>query len=191
MPSWLQPEELHIDHVGDPGQGMPVSGMAGGDCPEDPLHGKAVPNVPVLGDVLRIIKRNEIAARDLPEGREGGDDEKQGDYEQAFFCCHGTAGRDDTVRTLVGDLGAQADAGFFCRRCFSCRCFLAALFIGRAFWCSLSFVLHGSLRPAFPGIETCSPGFTCLAFFQYTSTRFSCQTDCWASDCWASRPLRA
>ena len=56
MPSRLQPKELHIYHVGDPGQGMPVCGMAGGECPCDPLHGKAVLNVPVVGDVLRIIE---------------------------------------------------------------------------------------------------------------------------------------
>jgi hypothetical protein len=86
MPSRLQSEELHIDHMGDPGQGMPVAGMARGERPQDPLHGKAVLNVPVFGDVIRIIEINEIALRDLPEGHEGGDDEEQGDYEQALLC---------------------------------------------------------------------------------------------------------
>src|SRR5271157_301100 len=160
MPMGIQSEELHIDHVGHPGHGMPVRCMAGGACPEDPLHGKAVLNVPVVGDVLRIIESNEIAVRDLPEGREGGDDEEQGDYEQALLCRHGMVGRDDTMRTFVGDLGASVDAGFFCRRCISCRWFLSVLFSRRAFCCSLSSVLHGSLRPAFPGIEAFALGFT-------------------------------
>ena len=53
------------------------------------------------------------------------------------------------------------------------------LFSGRAFWCSPSFVLHGSLRSAFFGVEAYSLGFTVLEFLQYTSTRFSCQTDCY------------
>ncbi|MGD0238031.1 MAG: hypothetical protein ABSC55_26305, partial [Syntrophorhabdales bacterium] len=33
-------------------------------------------------------------------------------------------------------------------------------------------------RPAFLGVEAFSLGFKLLAFFQYTSTRFSCQTNC-------------
>jgi hypothetical protein len=86
MPSRLRPEELYVCHVGDPGQGMPVCGMAGGECPYDALHGKAVLYVPVLGDVERIIEINERAVRDLPESHKGGDDEEQGDYEQAYLC---------------------------------------------------------------------------------------------------------
>lgn len=177
MPSRLQPEELRIYHVGDPGQGMPIRGMAGGERPEDPLHGKAVLNVPVLGDVLRIIERNEIAPGDLPEGHEGGDDEQQGDYEQALLCW---------LCNIFMTIGAQVDADFFWRRYIFCRCFLSVSFVGRVFWCSLSFVLHGSLRPVFPGIEAFALGFT---FWRFSSIRAPVfpvkQTVA------ASRPLRA
>jgi hypothetical protein len=132
--------------------------------------------VPVVGDVHRIIEINEIAVRDLPEGHEGGDDEEQADYEQALLCRYNMADRGCTMRTFVGDrfmtIGAQVDAGFFCRRYLSCRCFLSVLFSGRVFWCSLSFVLHGSLRPAFFGIEACSLGFTFLAFLSIRTALF-------------------
>jgi hypothetical protein len=60
--------------------------MAGGECPYDPLHGKAVLYVTVVGDVLVIIEIDERVVRDLPEGHEGGDGEEQGDYEQALLC---------------------------------------------------------------------------------------------------------
>ena len=85
MPSGLQPEELHVYHVGDPGQGVPVRGLAGRECPGDPLHGEAALHVPVVGDVLRIIEIDEIAAHHLPEGRQTGDHEEQGDYDQALL----------------------------------------------------------------------------------------------------------
>ena len=173
VPCRLQPEELDIYHVGDPGQGMPVAGMAGGACPKDPLHGKAVLDVPVAGDVLRIIVINEIAARDLPEGHGGGDDEEQGDYEQVLLC---------RLCGITMAIGAQIDAGFFYRRYLSCRCFLSVVFSGRV-CCSLSFVLHGSPRPAFPRVEALSLDFTFLTFFQYTSTCFPCQTGCCGISC--------
>jgi hypothetical protein len=84
VPSRLQPKELHIHHVGNPGQGMPVCGMSGGECPLDALYGEAVLNVPVFCNVPGIIETDEIAVRDLPEGYEGGDSE-EGDDEQMLF----------------------------------------------------------------------------------------------------------
>ena len=62
-------------------------------------------------------------------------------------------------------VGAQVDADFLYRRYISYRCFLSVLFVGCVFCCSFSFVLHGSLRPAFLGVEAFSLGFTFLAVF--------------------------
>jgi hypothetical protein len=60
VPPRTHSEELHIQHVGEPRQGMPVTGMT---CREGPLqtsHGQTGLYMRVIGDIHIIIVVDEV-----------------------------------------------------------------------------------------------------------------------------------
>src|SRR5207247_9022894 len=56
MTPWREPEQLVIDHVRQPRQGMPVSPGEGVESPRDTSSGNTPPNVIVAGYVLVVVK---------------------------------------------------------------------------------------------------------------------------------------
>jgi len=62
MPGRIEPEELHIEHVGEPGERVPVGCMGGGHGPGDPLEGHPLDDVLVVVDILVIVEIDEVVA---------------------------------------------------------------------------------------------------------------------------------
>jgi len=58
----IQPEQLDIEHVGHPGQGMPIAGVVGGEGPECARPGQAGLHLWVLGDVILVVEIEELMA---------------------------------------------------------------------------------------------------------------------------------
>ncbi len=77
VPSGFQPEELNVQHVGKPGQRVPVAGMGGGEGPGDALETQPRPNMRILGHIIYVIVVDKIIIRNLPVNRENYSDEKQ------------------------------------------------------------------------------------------------------------------
>ena len=89
VPCGVQPEELDVQHVGHPGQGMPVAGIAdGGESPTQVFNGQAVQHVAVFGNVNVIVEIDEVAQGNLPEG--AGDDDRKNDADQEASGCLST-----------------------------------------------------------------------------------------------------
>ncbi len=59
-----QPEQLHVQHVGPPGEGVPVAGMAGGERPAHRLRRQPLLDVRVFGDVQVVVVVDELVAGD-------------------------------------------------------------------------------------------------------------------------------
>jgi hypothetical protein len=72
----VQSEELNIQHVGYPGQWMPIGGMAGGEGPKEPLDGNSVLDVGICGYVDFIVQIDEFVVSHLPKGYESGGGEE-------------------------------------------------------------------------------------------------------------------
>jgi hypothetical protein len=53
--------------MGEPGQGVPVCGITGRECPSSFLYRNTILNMTVFGYVVFIVIINEIAMIDLPE----------------------------------------------------------------------------------------------------------------------------
>ena len=73
---WLEAEELAIEHVGEPGQRMPVAGVAGGESPTPAVQAETAPDHEVLGHIVRVVEVEELAVADQPVNAYGGDREK-------------------------------------------------------------------------------------------------------------------
>ena len=80
VPCGVQAEDLDVQHVGHPGQGMPVTGIADGESPTQVFNSQAVQHVAVFGYVNMIVEVNEVAPGNLPEG--AGDDDRKDDADQ-------------------------------------------------------------------------------------------------------------
>ena len=70
MGAWLQPEDLAVQHVRQPGQRVPIVRMVA----ERPLHtrpghGRLYDQVP--GDIIRVVQIDEVVPADGPEDRKG------------------------------------------------------------------------------------------------------------------------
>jgi TusA-related sulfurtransferase len=85
VPSRLQSKELNIHHVGDPGQGVPVRGLIGRECPPNAIQRNTVLDLMVRGYVVGIVVRNEIAIIDLPECKKGRNYQKQVNYDNLLI----------------------------------------------------------------------------------------------------------
>ena len=57
-------EQLHIRHVGEPANWMPVASVIGRECPSQTLHGDALGNRGVGCHVIRIIVIDEFVMSD-------------------------------------------------------------------------------------------------------------------------------
>ena len=55
MPGWIQPKELAIQHVRNPGHRVPVTGMAGGKGPSERRPGQACLDVRIFCDIGLVI----------------------------------------------------------------------------------------------------------------------------------------
>jgi hypothetical protein len=74
--SWIEAEELAIEHVGEPGQRMPVAGVPGGESPTPAVQAEAALDHVVLGHIVRIVEVEELAVEDWPVGADGSDREQ-------------------------------------------------------------------------------------------------------------------
>ena len=60
----VQPEQLAIEHVAQPGEGVPVGRMEGAERPEHAGAGQPTAHVHVLDHVLRVVEVDEPVAHD-------------------------------------------------------------------------------------------------------------------------------
>ena len=86
MSSRVEPEPLNIEHVGEPGQRMPVAVFERAEGPPDSLQAQAVADDRILYDVLVVIISNEFETAYLPVDRRGDDDEGQSDQDGLIPC---------------------------------------------------------------------------------------------------------
>src|SRR5208337_494471 len=81
MPPGMHPEELEIQHVREPGQRVPVSGMQGGESPGEPLISKAILDRGIFSDVYAIIEIDKLMGSQIAiDGQRGHHQEEAGDY---------------------------------------------------------------------------------------------------------------
>ena len=66
----LVAEELKVQHVGDPGQRMPVTGVAALECPGNVLPLQAALNVRVRSNVIRVVVVDVAMTSDRQEYRQ-------------------------------------------------------------------------------------------------------------------------
>jgi hypothetical protein len=66
VPPRTHSEELNIQHVGEPRQGMPVTGMTRREGPFKTFHGQTGLYLRVLGDIHIIIIVDELMILHLP-----------------------------------------------------------------------------------------------------------------------------
>jgi hypothetical protein len=66
MRACIETEELNIKYVGEPGQWVPVGGMAGLKRPQNTFEGEALVDHRIGGHVIRIVQVHEFEARDRP-----------------------------------------------------------------------------------------------------------------------------
>ena len=64
VPPRPQAVELAVEHVGEPGERMPVGGVRGGEGPGDAVGGQAARDMRVLVDVVAVVEVDEA----VPEG---------------------------------------------------------------------------------------------------------------------------
>src|ERR1035441_1192558 len=66
MGAWFQPEESAIQHVRQPGQGMPIAGVAAAEGPPHTRPGDARANGRVLRDIIPVVEIDEVVPVDGP-----------------------------------------------------------------------------------------------------------------------------
>lgn len=84
MLAGVEAEKLHVEHVGKPGQRMPVGLVGCGERPHGAFAMKSLTDVHVLGDIPVVVIVDELAREHASEGREGDDDEGSGDRREAY-----------------------------------------------------------------------------------------------------------
>jgi len=66
VPRRIQAEQFHVEHMGQPGKGMPVGGMKRGDGPEKPFERQALVNHHVGRYIHVIIEVDEVIVQSWP-----------------------------------------------------------------------------------------------------------------------------
>ena len=61
----VEPEDLDVEHIRNPGERKPVRGVAGCEGPLEAVEGQAVADVRVLGDVDGIVEVDELEVVNL------------------------------------------------------------------------------------------------------------------------------
>lgn len=73
MPAWVKAEEVTVEDMAEPGQGVPVVGMRGGECPHNRFTGEAGDDLGVLSYVLIVIIADELIFADGLKGNKSGE----------------------------------------------------------------------------------------------------------------------
>ena len=73
-------KELNVQHMGQPGEGMPVAGMGGGQSPFDIFQAQTGFDMQIVCNVLVVVETNKIVVLHLPISSKGCHNEKQTDY---------------------------------------------------------------------------------------------------------------
>ena len=71
MPAGLRSEHLNVQHMGQPGNRMPVAGLVGGKRPDDTLDRQAVLYVGIFTDIFIVIVVNKFIVLYLPVDGKG------------------------------------------------------------------------------------------------------------------------
>ena len=121
VPSRIQAEELYVHHMRDPGEGVPVVGMMGGEGPDDIVEREAGSYLGVFRDVLVVVEVDEGVTADLPVNRQGQEDNPQADQESFLLgpgkimdSC-GIAHRWSSFLTTVASLAIRDGSVFLSR----------------------------------------------------------------------------
>src|SRR5438552_8832963 len=80
---WIEPEQLHVDHVREPRHWMPVSALSVQMAKRlaNSVPGQAMLDEGVLGDVIGIVVVHESGLADRPERGASQQDQKNCCYE--------------------------------------------------------------------------------------------------------------
>ncbi len=73
----VQPEELAVNHMRQPGERMPVGGVKGGEGPGNPFQRQAADDHRVVPDVEIVIEVDELMTDHLRVDRESGDRQRE------------------------------------------------------------------------------------------------------------------
>jgi len=68
VPAAPEPEELHVGHVGEPGERVPVGGVEGGERPCQAAPREALADDGIFCDVDGVVEEDEIVVGDGGEG---------------------------------------------------------------------------------------------------------------------------
>ena len=71
VPAGAQAKELHIEHVRNPGYGMPISLVTRAEGPLEIIPRQPTHDVRIVNDVKAIIEFDKIVVRDWREGDNG------------------------------------------------------------------------------------------------------------------------
>src|SRR5436190_20867028 len=77
MRARFHPEELHVQHMRQPRERMPVAGVAAGKGPLHILPAQTILNLRVGRDVGRVVEMNELRVKERPENGESGSGENE------------------------------------------------------------------------------------------------------------------
>ena len=119
MAARVEAEELDVDHVGDPGERLPVEVADVGEGPREPLAREPPQHVLVLRHVARVVVVDEVPEEGAPVDGEGDADQDQEGQGRARLALAGIrhAGRAsasaqpaDVDRPLAGRVVQRAEA---------------------------------------------------------------------------------
>src|SRR3954471_5977140 len=82
MPPRIQTVELAIDHVRDPGEGMPVRRMEMGESPKNAFESQAARDLGVLRHVFEVVVVNEAVIQRLAKHDPGQNGERRTDAKR-------------------------------------------------------------------------------------------------------------
>jgi hypothetical protein len=89
----IQPEELHHEHVREPGKRMPVAGCVSSKGPDGVPPSQALLHPGIASEIFGIIIKDELVTHHWPKGDEGGRGEERADQNRALcFVHHWTEG---------------------------------------------------------------------------------------------------
>ena len=104
MSSRIQPEDLHIEHVRDPRQRMPIVRVERRERPLNIARRKAGGDAIVLRHVRRIVEIRELVTRDLRVDDRDRDDEGDGDQQRLLQINRGRCDLLDSFGARCGPL---------------------------------------------------------------------------------------
>ena len=76
--SGIQPKNLTVQHMGEPGQGVPVGRVPGGEGPGEAIPGEPIFDHGIMNDESQIIE-NKLMISHLGKNNNGQQDQNQAD----------------------------------------------------------------------------------------------------------------